>query len=96
MAELKGGLGLGQFDSGIDAKNVDGRGMDEFLHRQPLAVGDGDDIGEIDFALTVIGPDLAESGEKKMFVDQVDARIDFPDTPLLFGCVFFFNNRVFS
>ncbi len=84
---------LGQLNSGIDTKHVDGLLMNEFLYRQPLPVGDCHDIGQIDLALTVVGPDLTKSGEKKIPVNQVDAGIDFLNTPLLCRRVLFFDNR---
>ena len=92
VAELEGGMGLGQLDPGIDAKDIKGLVVREFVHCSSLAVGNGDDIGQINLALAIVVSNLAKRREQELAVDQVNARIDFLYLSLFFGGVFFFDN----
>ena len=61
--------------------------MAPFFHPHALAGGNGDDVGEVNLALAVIGAHPAEGVEQETPVRQVDTGIDLADGPLLIGRV---------
>ncbi|CKR53161.1 Uncharacterised protein [Mycobacterium tuberculosis] len=73
---------LGQLDAIVDAGHQ--RAVVDVAGMYGLAVGaqDGDDVGEVELLLGVVGAQPAQCGPQRGDVEGVDAGVDFADFPL--------------
>ena len=71
-----------QLRAAVDALNLAGVGDREGFHpKSPFAV-DGDEVGKVVLALSILGADRPDSIEKSVQREGVDAGVDFADVPL--------------
>jgi hypothetical protein len=89
---LHEGVGLGEVESGVDAEDVFGReaGDGEDLAAERLKEGGG--VGEVVFALGVVGLELVEGVPEAGEVEDVAAWVNFADGGFFGGAVALFDD----